>query len=135
MSAKKVWRKLDKPVQDAILFGSGVVDYINRNIDVVPVELTTGILAKFGINRDELNAILAKVATDLNLAKDIKALSLEEVVELVQAYLKTKKGVDWAIASDTIAKVISVFKSPKETKASVILQLIVFAYQTFIKKK
>ena len=133
-SMETAWNKLEPAVQEALKLGSSVVDFINTNLKLVPEELIAGLLKNHGLSKEELEEMLAKVKGELNLLGDIPNPTLLQTVEAIQKYLDGKEGKDWAQASDSIAKILAMFKAPKETRSSVIIQFMVFVYQNFIKK-
>lgn len=135
-AAKRTWNKIDPVVQKSILHGSGVVEVINRNIDQTPkfiIDLIKNKFPDFDIAKLKLG--MAEISKGLNIASDIEDPDLETMVANLQAYLKGLKGKTWAIVSNSMANIIAVFAAPGGTKVAAIIQLMEFAYQTFIKKK
>lgn len=129
------WKHVSPAVQDALKLGAGVVNFINQHLNDDPAALKVLILDAFpSLTEEDLTLMMAQVSKELNLVEDAASGDLEHLIAAVQDYLKSRTGAGWANASDTIAKIIAIFKAPPETKASVIIQFMVFVYQTFIKK-
>ena len=131
----KEYKKLQPEVQVALKDGAGIIAFINDNIGLIPTLLKQGILKAFPhITSAELDKALLVAAKDINLLIDIAAPTGEQALEAIQKHLKEATGVNWAKASDTLAKAIAIFRAPAGTKASVIFSFLVFVYQTFFKK-
>jgi hypothetical protein len=134
--AEKAWDKLDDKVQDAMIKASEIVDTINRNLDSTPETIILIIQTKFpGVPIEKIREVLHKVGDELNLLEGIPDDDLLTTIQRIKDYLGTKKGAGWAIASDTIAKLIAVALAPKETKATQIIALMWYVYQTIVKKQ
>lgn len=134
-SIEHAYHKLQPEVQVALKDGAGIISFINDNTGLIPTLLKSAILKAFPhITGAELDKALLVAAKDINLLMDIAAPTGEQALEAIQKHLKEATGVNWAKASDTLAKAIAIFRAPKGTKASVIFSFIVFVYQTFIKK-
>ena len=131
----KEYKKLQPEVQVALKDGAGIIAFINDNIGLIPTLLKQGILKAFPhLTSAELDKALLVAAKDINLLIDIAAPTGEQALEAIQKHLKEATGVNWAKASDTLAKAIAIFRAPAGTKASVIFSFLVFVYQTFFKK-
>jgi len=134
-SIQQEYHKLQPAVQIALKDGAGIVAFINDNSGLVPTLLKEGILKAFPhVTEAELDKALLVAAKDINLLIDVVAPTGDEVLAAIQKHLKEATGVNWAKASDTLAKAIAIFRAPAGTQASVIFSFLVFVYQTFVKK-
>lgn len=135
-AAKRTWNKLEPAVQNSILHGSGVVEAINRNLDKTPDFIINLIKSKYpSFDLEKLKLGIAEITKGLNIASDIEDPDLETMVANLQVYLKGLSGKTWAIISNSMANIIAVFTAPGGTKVAAIVQLMEFAYQSFVKKK
>jgi hypothetical protein len=133
--AEKAWEKLSPEVQNAMLQASGIVDIINTNLDKVPEDLLNIINDKFpSLPVDRLKTALHTVAQDLKMAEGVNDADILTLLQHIQQYLKAREGSRWANASDAIAKIIAIVVAPSSTRFEAIASLMVWVYQTFIKK-
>lgn len=131
-AAKKAYAKLSPEQQLALQEGTGLVAIINENLDKAPAEIRALIQQKFpGIDEPKLEAALFAIIEHYRL---FRASNLDEAIQFVQSFLKSREDKEWAIASHSIAAIVTALFAPKETKASIIVSLLEFVYQTFIKK-
>lgn len=131
--ANRTWKKVSPEVRNALLQGSGIVAIINKNIDQLPDFVLDLILKQYpDLPVEKIKEVLLEVGkvTNIEISDDILV-----TIQNVQKYLSERTGKVWAIASDTLAKVIAVFLAPKDTKVASIISLIVFVYHRFIKKE
>jgi DNA-binding TFAR19-related protein (PDSD5 family) len=136
-AAERAWNKVQPEVQKAIVGGSTIVNIINDNVKLAPDALIRLIqLALPNLNRAELENALNKMAEALNVTNAIEALTLEETLQNLAKYLEQKKsGTNWAGVSSLAAKILATVFAPAGTKWDVFESLMLFAYQTFVKKK
>jgi hypothetical protein len=81
-----------------------------------------------------LKTALQKASADLKIAQDINSDDLLTSIKNLQVFLASKTGTDWEKVSSAIAQFLAIFFAPAGTKFSLIVQLIEFVYQNFIKK-
>ena len=131
--AQRTWNRLEPDVRKAILQGSGIIALINKFIDKTPEELFQLLQEKFpDLPIDKVKASLKQISEALNLStEDDDAIVL---LTLIQEYLANRKGTAWAIASDTLAKIIAIALAPAGTKVATIVSMLWFAYHKYIKK-
>lgn len=133
---KKTWKKISPEVQQALLYGSDVIDTINKYLDQTPdfiIDLLTKKYPK--LDRNHLKDALSEASKDLKIASDINNDDLETIIKNLQAYLSGLQGKGWAKISSFLAQGIAIFTAPAGTKFGMITSLIEFVYQTFFKKK
>lgn len=132
--AEKTFNELPKETQDALLHGSGVMEFINTQVDALPEDVEAAILEKFpDLNIDSLKAGLLAVAKGFKL--DVDENSLHDIVSKIQAYLKSLEGNVWNAIVNGAANIVAVFLAPAGTKFGAIASLMEYVYQTFFKKK
>jgi hypothetical protein len=132
--AEKTFNELPKETQDALLHGSGVMEFINTQVDALPEDVEAAILEKFpDLNMDSLKAGLLAVAKGFKL--DVDENSLHDIVSKIQAYLKSLEGNVWNAIVNGAANIVAVFLAPAGTKFGAIASLMEYVYQTFFKKK
>ncbi len=133
--AKKTWQHVEPEVQNAMLHSTGIVDVINKNITQTPQFILELIKKQFPqLPVEKIEAMLKKAAVELKLVDDSLNPDALTTLEAIQKYLASHNGTGWALASDGVAKVIAVFLAPAGTKATTIISLLWWVYQTFIKK-
>jgi len=134
-AAESTWDDLQPEIQEAIVGGSRVLSIINQHVSKTPDEIIMLIqLAIPSLDREKLLAGLNKVAEGLNVIDAIEAESLEDTVANLAKYLESKQGGIWAGATALAAKVFAAFLAPSGTKWDIFESLMLFAYQTFVKK-
>ena len=132
--AEKTFNELPKETQDALLHGSGVMEFINTQVDALPEDVEAAILEKFpDLNIDSLKVGLLAVAKGFKL--DVDENSLHDIVSKIQAYLKSLEGNVWNAIVNGAANIVAVFLAPAGTKFGAIASLMEYVYQTFFKKK
>lgn len=132
--AEKTFNELPKETQDALLHGSGVMEFINTQVDALPEDVEAAILEKFpDLNMDSLKVGLLAVAKGFKL--DVDENSLHDIVSKIQAYLKSLEGNVWNAIVNGAANIVAVFLAPAGTKFGAIASLMEYVYQTFFKKK
>lgn len=132
--AEKTFNELPKETQDVLLHGSGVMEFINTQVDALPEDVEAAILEKFpDLNMDSLKVGLLAVAKGFKL--DVDENSLHDIVSKIQAYLKSLEGNVWNAIVNGAANIIAVFLAPAGTKFGAIASLMEYVYQTFFKKK
>ncbi len=108
--AQRTWDKLSPEVKAALEHGSGIVAIVNKNIDAIPDVILAEIQKKYpDLSIDKLKEGLDAVSSALNLVIDPDIIV---TIQNIQKYLGERKGRVWALASDTVAKVVSVFLHP-----------------------
>lgn len=134
--AEKTWKKLSPQVQDALLYGSGVIDTINKYTDETPLFVWDIIQKKFPkLDKDHLLKALKSASVELKIAQEVNDDDLETVIGNLQAYLASLEGTVWAKISEALAKGIAIFTAPPATKWAAIASMMEFVYQTFFKNK
>lgn len=133
--AEQTFDALPQETKDALIHGSGVLDFINSEVDMVPADIEAGILAKFpDLTADSLNAGLTIIAQAFKL--DVaNGDPLTDVITKLKAYLQTLQGNTWDMIVQGMANILAIFLAPIGTKAGAITQLMEYVYQTFFAKK
>jgi len=130
---KKAWNKLSDEQQDALKNGTGLIAIINANLELAPAALRQKIQEAYpNLPVAVIEAGMFSVAKTFGITG---LSSLDDAINVVQAYLQEKEGKEWAVASHTAALALSVLFAPKETKVAQLVALIEFAYQKFIKNR
>lgn len=132
--AEKTFKSLPKEAQDALLHGSGVIEFINSNVGELPENIEAGILEKFpDLDTEALKAGLLAISKAFNLPVDEN--SLPDIIKKIQNYLSSLHGNVWDAIVQGAANILAIFLAPKETKFAAISSLMEFVYQKFFKKK
>lgn len=135
-SAQKAWNKVSPEIQKALLWGSGAVAIINKNVDAAPVFVLDLIEKKFpGLDREKLHNGMNQIAQALGVAQNINNTDILATIQALQVYLSGLKGKLWANISQTLAAGIAAAIAPPETKFAAISSLVEFVYQHYIKKQ
>lgn len=133
--AQKTWKKLSPEVQEALMYGSQVIDLINTYVNQTPDFVIQLLLEKFpNFDKEHLLTALHSASVELKIAEDINNDDLVTTIGNLQNYLASLQGDVWAKISETLAKGIAIFTAPPETKWAAISSMMEFVYQTFIKK-
>lgn len=131
--AEKTFDELPKETQDALLHGSGVMDFINSQVDGLPEDIEAAILEKFpDLDMNSLKTGLLAVAKGFKL--DVNENSIHDIITKIQAYLKSLEGNVWDAIVNGAANIIAIFLAPAGTKFGAIASLMEYVYQTFFKK-
>ena len=133
--AEQTYNELPQATKDALLHGSGVLDFINTEVDMLPETIEAGILAKFpDLTADSLTAGLTLIAQAFKL--DVaNGDPIVDVITKLKAYLQSLQGTTWDIIVQGAANLLAIFLAPAGTKAGAITQLMEYVYQTFFAKK
>lgn len=135
-AAKKAYERLSTDEQEALQKGSGIVALINMMVENTPEEVRAAIEKRFPeLDAEQLEQALFKVLNTFGIiGTETPVNNIEELIGMLQQHLQDKTGKEWATASHIAASVLAVFFVPKETKVAVIVSLIEWVYQHFIKK-
>jgi hypothetical protein len=132
--AEKTFKELPQATQDALIHGSGVMDFINSQVGAIPADIEAAILEKFpDLDIKSLTSGLLAVAKGFNLNVDEN--SLPDIIAKIQAYLKSLEGNVWDAIVQGAANIVAIFLAPAGTKFGAIATLMEYVYQTFFKKK
>jgi hypothetical protein len=132
--AEKTFDELPQETQDALIHGSGVMNFINLEVGKLPEEIEAGILAKFpDINIDALKTGLIAVAKGFNLQVDEN--SIPDLIAKIQAHISSLQGSLWDTIIQGAANILAIFLAPAGTKAGAITSLMEYVYRTFFSKK
>lgn len=132
--AEKTFDELPQETQDALIHGSGVMDFINSQVGELPENIEAAILEKFpDLNIDSLKSGLLAVAKGFKLNVDEN--SLADIIAKIQGYLKSLEGNVWNAIVQGAANIVAVFLAPAGTKFGAIASLMEYVYQTFFRKK
>jgi hypothetical protein len=132
--AEKTYNELPEETQQALLHGSGVMDFINSQVGAIPADIEAAILEKFpDLNITSLTTGLLAVAKGFNLNVDENSLS--DIITKIQAYLKSLEGNVWDAIVQGAANIVAIFLAPAGTKFGAIASLMEYVYQTFFRKK
>lgn len=135
-AAENTWDELQPEIQEAIVGGSKILNIINENVTAAPDVIIRLIQSVFPwLTREKLLEGLNQVAAGLNVVDAIEAESLEDTISNLAKYLESKQGGFWAGATALAAKILAAFLAPGGTKWDVFESLMLYAYQTFVKKK
>lgn len=135
-AAESEWNNLQPELQSAIVWGSTVLNIINQHVTKTPEEIIKLVqLAIPSLDRERLLEGLNQVADGLNVIDAIEAKTLEETIANLAKYLEGKQGAKWAGATALAAKLLAAFLAPKGSKWDIFESFMLFAYQTFVKKK
>lgn len=131
--AEKTFNNLPEATQQALLHGSGVLDFINSQVDAVPEDIEAGLLKEFpDLDIDKLKIGLLAVAQGFNLQVD--ANSVTDIIQKIKDYLTSLHGNVWDAITQGAANIIAIFLAPADTKFGAIASLMEYVYQTFFKK-
>lgn len=132
--AEKTYNELPQEAKDALLHGSGVMEFINSTVGKLPEEIEAGILEKFpDLDAEKLKAGLLQISKAFNLGVDEN--SITDIISKLQAYLNSLEGNVWDAIVQGAANILAIFLAPAGTKFAAISSLMEFVYQTFFKKK
>lgn len=132
--AEKTFNELPQATKDALIHGSGVMDFINSQVGALPQDIEAAILEKFpDLDIKSLTSGLLAVAKGFNLPVDEN--SLTDIIAKIQAYLKSLEGNVWDAIVQGAANIVAIFLAPAGTKFGAIASLMEYVYQTFFKKK
>jgi hypothetical protein len=132
--AEKTFNELPQETKDALIHGSGVLDFINKEIGKLPEEVEAGILAAFpDINADSLKSGLLAICKALNIGVDEN--SITDIISKLQAHITSLQGNVWDAIMNGAANILAIFLAPAGTKFAAISTLMEYVYQTFFKKK
>lgn len=134
-AAQKAWNRVEPEVQTALIHGSGVIDTINRNLDLIPDSVLNLILQRFpDLTREKLEEGLKKVAEALKIAGQTEDADLLTTIKNLQAYLSSLQGNFWQAVSSILAQVLAIAFAPPGTQFAKIALLIEFVYNNYIKR-
>ena len=129
---KKAYLNLSKEEQAALQQGTGLVNLINKMLDKTPAEIRAAITAAYPtLDEATLEASLFQLAKTFGLNG---VNNLDEAIIAIQKYLSSLQGTGWTIASHAAASALAILFAPPTAKIPVILSLIEWVYQHFIKK-
>lgn len=132
--AEQDYNNLSPEDQEALQHGAGVVTFISQEIDKLPGEVRTGILAEFpDLDETKLEAGLYQIAKALNLAPE--ANNLDDTIAKLQAHFKSLSGTAWDAIVQAAAGIFAVFVAPAGSKLSAAFDLVKYVYLAFFKKK
>ncbi|MCW3111347.1 MAG: hypothetical protein JWQ09_5853 [Segetibacter sp.] len=132
-AAQKAWDKLPAPTQTAMLHGSGVFNIINAGINESPQVVVATIEKDFpDLNLTDAYTGLIKVAQGFNLIKTTAPATLEDLISLIQNYLKGLDSGIWPAVINAAANVLTLSLTGG-TPFEIIASLGQFVYSNFIK--
>lgn len=135
-AAQKTWNKISPELQKAMLHGSGIISVINTHVDASPDFIVELLQKKYpDLTKEKIHESLQKATEGLSIGQGIVNADFGTTIQLLQGYLSSLKGKGWANISQTLAKGITAFLAPKETKFAAISSLMEFVFQTFVKGK
>ena len=132
--AEKTFNELPQETKDALIHGSGVLDFINKEIGKLPEEIEAGLLTTFpDLNVESLKAGLFAICKALNIQVDEN--SLPDMIAKLQAHITSLQGNTWDAIMNGAANILAIFLAPANTKFAAVASLMEYVYQTFFKKK
>jgi hypothetical protein len=135
-ATRDAWNKLPKNIQDGLLNGSGILNIINQYADQDPKLVIATIQANYpNENLDLIYTGLVAVAKSFNLIPGAVPATLEEVVALIQAHLKSVEATVWPAIIQAAAGVLATILSGSGTPFEIISTLLQFVYTNFVKPK
>lgn len=134
--AGRVWNKLGPDVQGAFIQGSEILQIINQNVDEDGDFILMIIKSKFpNLDVDKLRSGLIKVMEALNIGTHLASQpTIQELLEELALYLKSKEKDVWAGVTSLAAKLIAHSLAGKLISWATLELLMEFVYRTFIKK-
>lgn len=132
-AAKRAYKNLDPASQQALQMGTGLIDLINAMTEDTAANILLAIKEKYpNVPVEVIEVALFQVAQQFGLNKDID--DLEEAIDHLKNRLNELDGKVWAVVSHSMASTLAAIFAPKEQRVAVIVSLIEWVYQNFIKK-
>jgi len=115
-SIEKEFNKLLPEVQNALKDATGIMDYINKNIDEPGSVIAAGLDALFGnIGKDKLHEYLVTALHDADLVEGIIDTDFEKTISNLAKYLKGLEGLNWAKEIKDIRDLLAIAIDPQNT--------------------
>lgn len=131
--AEKTFNELPEETKDAIIHGSGILDFINKEVGKLPEEIEAGLKEMFpDVNEESLKAGLLAICKGLNIGVDEN--SIPDMIGKLQAHISSLEGNVWDAITQGAANVLAIFLAPAGTKFAAVASLMEYVYQTFFKK-
>lgn len=131
-AVRKAWNHLPEAVRDRIKNGSGIISILSQYIGQDPKLTIATIQANFNVDLDALYSSLSVLAKFWGLTIPE---TLEDLVVVVQNYLKTLESSEWDRILSTGAQIVADVLTGSSTPFGIISSVIEFVYSEFIKGK
>ncbi len=131
-ATRRAWNHLPANIQDQIKNGSGIIHILSNFIGQDPKLTIATLQANLNIPVDVLYSTLTVLTKYWKL--NVPA-TLEELIAVIQAYLKTLQDSEWDRVLSTGAQVIADVLTGSATPFGIISTVIEFVYNEFFRGK
>jgi hypothetical protein len=131
-ATRRAWNHLPPAIQDQIKNGSGAVNILQQYIGQDPKLTIATLQANLDINLELLYSSLSVLA---NYWKLPVPTTLEELIVVIQGYLKTLQDSEWDRVLSTGAQVIADVLTGSATPFGIISTVMEFVYNEFFRGK
>ena len=131
-ATRRAWNHLPSQIQDQIKNGSGVINILSQFIGQDPKLTIATLQANLSIDVDTLYSTLSVLAKYWKL--NVPA-TLEDLIVVIQGYLKTLQDSEWDRVLSTGAQVIADVLTGTTTPFGIISTVIEFVYNEFFRGK
>jgi hypothetical protein len=129
-AAQKEYDKLNKESQTGLLHGLNIGQIIKENLDAAETDIVNIIVAKTGLDADEVGAALQEIG-------DHYGITDGSIITYLQTELKAAQNVlKWKGILNTFANIAAIVLSGGSlTWEKLAMGLLQFAYEKFVKPK
>lgn len=131
-ATRRAWNHLPPAIQEQIKNGSGIINILQQYIGQDPKLTIATLQANLNVNLDLLYSSLSVLA---NYWKLTVPATLEELIIVIQSYLKSLQDSEWDRVLSTGAQVIADVLTGSSTPFGIISTVIEFVYNEFFKGK
>jgi hypothetical protein len=132
--AEKTFNELPEETKDALIHGSGVLDFINKNVGKLPEEIEAGLLETFpDLDVESLKTGFLALCKVWNIP--VNEDTLPDIIAKIQAHISSFEGNTWKNIMNGAANLVAIFLAPAGTKFAAIASLMEYVYQTYFNKK
>lgn len=132
-ATKDAWNKLPPTVQTGILNGSGVFNIISQYIGQDPKLTIATIQANYPV--EDLNALYTGLATVAKTYGLTVPATLEDLIVVIQTYLKSLDNNEWARILSGAAQILGDVFTGGGTPFEVIVTVIQWVFTNIVKPK
>lgn len=131
-ATRKAWNHLPSQIQDQIKNGSGIINILQQYIGQDPKLTIATLQANLNVNLELLYSSLSVLASYWKLTVPA---TLEDLVVVIQGYLKNLQDSEWDRVLSTGAQVIADVLTGSTTPFGIISTVIEFVYNEFFRGK
>jgi len=131
-ATRRAWNHLPSQIQEQIKNGSGIIHILSNFIGQDPKLTIATLQANLNVNLDLLYSSLSILAGYWKLPVPA---TLEELIVVIQSYLKSLQDSEWDRVLSTGAQVIADVLTGSATPFGIISTVIEFVYNEFFRGK